>query len=307
MGRLIIDGNSLGHAQHNATKLSVRKSDGGEFQTQAIFGMVKSMRQLLERYPGWKILILWDGEAQWRKAIHPAYKENRKAKNEVEQAHKNAYKAQSAFIRKAMSLLGILQTFATTLEADDMAGILVKKLSAAGEQIVLVSGDRDWLQLVRPGVTWFDPIRDHTVNISNFAEFTGYFTPEEFVQGKALMGDTSDNVPGVGGIGEKGAPEFLAQFKSVENFFAQCDSGDFVPKKVAHVKLSSPAGRAAFERNYKLMNLLDVPNPSREDVVVIKAEYSEAKFQHFCEKLAFGSVLRNFDNFMQVFRMKAAA
>jgi 5'-3' exonuclease len=293
-GTLIIDGNSLGHAAHNATKLSV-----GTMQTQAIFGMVKSSRLLAEKYPGWSQLVLWDGSAQWRKDIYPEYKGNRKAKDEKQAAHKQAYKDQSPFVRKALQLVGVRQMLVTSLEADDMAGILVRR--AKGD-IVLVSGDQDWLQLVRNGVTWFDPIRDHTVGIGNFTEFTGYFSPREFLEGKALMGDTSDNIPGVGGIGEKGAPEFLAQFKSVANFLAQCDDGSFVPKKKAHQNLASPAGRAAFDRNMRLMNLIDAPNPERDHMAVTQPAYSEAHFRTLCEKLAFMSILRNFDSFMTPFR-----
>lgn len=293
-GLLIIDGNSLGHAAHNATKLTV-----GEMQTQAIFGMVKSCKLLAENYAGWQQLVLWDGKAEWRKALHPDYKANRKAKDEKQEAHKEAYKAQSPFVRKALQLLGIRQMLVTSLEADDMAGILVKR--AAGN-IVLVSGDRDWLQLVRPNVMWFDPIRDYKVGHGNFTEFTGYFTPREFLEGKALMGDTSDNIPGVGGIGEKGAPEFMAQFKSVDNFFKQVDDGTFVPKKKAHQNLATEEGRAAFARNLRLMNLLEVPNPVKEDMQVIPATYNEANFRLLCEKLAFMSILRDFDNFMTPFR-----
>lgn len=296
MGTIIIDGNSLGHAAHNATKLTV-----GEMQTQAIFGMVKSIKLLAEKYSGWSMLVLWDGKADWRKAIYPDYKENRKAKDEKQLAHKEAYKAQSPFVRKALSLLGVRQMFATSHEADDMAGILVKKI-AGTQDIVLVSGDRDWLQLVRPGVIWFDPIRDNTVGSGNFMDFTGYFTPQEFLQGKALMGDSSDNISGVGGIGEKGAPEFLAQFKGVRNFFTQVDDGTFAPKKKAHQNLASPEGRAAFARNLKLMSLLNVPTPNPEDTNIIAADYDEGRFRVLCEKLSFLSILRDFDNFIRPFR-----
>lgn len=293
-GTLIIDGNSLGHAAHNATKLTV-----GSMQTQAIFGMIKSSRLLAEKYRGWRQLVLWDGSAQWRKDIYPEYKGNRKARDEKQAAHKQAYKDQSPFVRKALQILGLRQILVSNLEADDMAGVLTR--TATGE-IVLVSGDQDWLQLVRSNVTWFDPIRDYTVGMGNFTEFTGYFSPREFLEGKALMGDTSDNIPGVGGIGEKGAPEFLAQFKSVAGFLAQCDDGSFVPKKKAHQNLAKPEGRAAFDRNLRLMNLLDAPNPERDQMIVIKPAYSEANFRALCEKLAFMSILRDFDNFMTPFR-----
>lgn len=331
-GTLLIDGNSIGHANHNATKLTV-----GEFQTQAIFGVVKSARALAESHRGWDQLWLWDGKAAWRKEIYTDYKENREATDEKQAAHKEAYKAQSPFIRKALQLLGVRQTLASSAEADDMAGLLTPKLVARGIPVKLITGDQDWLQLVRPGVVWFDPIRDRGVNISNFFEFTGYRTPEAFVDGKALMGDNSDNIGGVGGIGEKGAPEFIAEFGSVENFFKLCDEGKFVPKKKAHQRLNGACpltkeewasqfegdvanekafkkhndawpgqGRILFARNRKLMNLLDVPTPPKEDVSVIAPTFSPEKFRLMCEKLCFASILRDFDAFIEPFQYSTA-
>lgn len=293
---LIVDGNSIGHANHNATKLSV-----AGMETQAIFGFIKSLQKMRETYRGYEIVVLWDGKAQWRKELCPEYKENRKATDEKQAASKESYKKQSPFIRKAIQLLGVRQMLVTSAEADDMAGLMVKKLSGAN-RIVLVTGDKDWLQLVRPGVTWFDPIRDRTVNMSNFFEFTGYKTPEQFVDGKALMGDSSDNISGVGGIGEKGAPEFVAEFGSVQKFFEQVAMGYFVPKKKAHQRLYSPEGQAIFNRNRKIMNLLDVPIPPKEDVSVIAPAFNSDAFKQLCEKLAFASILREFDLFINLFK-----
>ena len=292
---LIIDGNSICHANHNATKLTV-----GDMETQAIFGTVKSIQKLRLMYPDAEMLCLWDGKAQWRKEICSEYKENRKATDEKSAASKESYKRQSPFVRKALQLLGIRQMLVTSAEADDMAGLMVNKLAGV-KTIVLVSGDKDWIQLVRPGVTWFDPIRDRSVNMSNFFEFTGYKTPEQFVDGKALMGDSSDNIPGVGGIGEKGAPEFVAEFGSVEKFFELCEKGVFIPKKKAHQRLNSPEGQEVFRRNRKVMNLLDVPTPPKEDVSVIQPNFNPDLFRSICEKLAFASILRDFDSFIKLF------
>lgn len=298
---LVIDGNSIGHANHNATKLTV-----GEMQTQAIFGVVKSIRALAEGHPDWNQLVLWDGKAHWRKELYPDYKENRVATDEKQAAHKAAYKAQSPFIRKALQLLGVRQMLAVSAEADDLGGLLTKRLAGSGNRIKLVTGDRDWIQLVQPGVVWFDAIRDRSVTTGNFFEFTGYKTPEQFLDGKALMGDSSDNISGVGGIGEKGAPEFLAEFGSVDRFFEMCDSGVFVPKKKAHQRLASPEGREIFRRNRKLMNLLDVPTPPKEDITVIAPTPDREKFRLLCEKLCFHSILREFDAFMEVFEQPIA-
>lgn len=302
-GNLIVDGNSIGHANHNATKLTV-----GEMETQAIFGVVKSIHALAKNHPGWNMAVLWDGKAQWRKEICPEYKENRKATDEKQAAHKESYKKQSPFVRKALQLMGVRQMLVTSAEADDMAGLMTKKLAKAGQRVKLITGDKDWLQMVQSGVVWFDPIRDRECNMSNFFEFTGYRTPEQFLDGKALMGDSSDNISGVGGIGEKGAPEFIAEFGSVAEFYRQVESGIFVPKKKAHIRLASPEGRAVFERNRKVMNLLDVPTPPKEDVSVIAPTYNRDAFRALCEKLAFHSILREFDAFLEPFeRPKLAA
>lgn len=293
-GLLLIDGNSLCHAAHHATRLT-----SGDMPTQAIFGMCKSLKGLLESYSGWTPMTLWDGDVRWRKSLLPEYKANREAKDEKSQKDKDDYKRQSPFVRKAIQLLGIRQAFATSREADDMAGIIVKHTKS---NIVVVSGDQDWLQFVRPNVLWFDPIRNNKVGEGNFTEFTGYFSPIEFVQGKALRGDTSDNIPGVGGLGEVRAAEFMAQFRSVENFFDQCDKGTFVPKKKAHQGLASPEGRAAFDRNMRLMNLLDVAPPPKEEMVTIKPTYNEDAFRALCDRLAFMSITRNFSEFITPFR-----
>lgn len=326
----IVDGNSIGHANHNATKLTV-----GEMETQAIFGTIKSIQAIKRADPDWDILVLWDGRAQWRFDLCPEYKGNRNAKDDKEQTSKDSYKKQSVFIRKALQLMGVRQMLVTSAEADDMAGLMVKRLAPQGKPIKLTTGDKDWLQMVRPGVVWFDPIRGRSCNFSEFFAFTGYRTPEQFIDGKALMGDTSDNICGVGGIGEKGAPEFIAEFGSVAKFYELVEAGKFVPKKKAHINLCGNVtkedwakqycggrgdeearkkhmenwpgqGRLLFERNRKLMNLLDVPTPPKEDVSVIQPTFNPDAFRAMCEKLAFHSILKDLDGFLSPFEQPAA-
>ena len=140
---LIVDGNSIAHANHNATVLTVNG-----MQVQAIFGVLKSLRALLQATPGEKqLLVLWDGKAQFRLDQFPEYKGNRTAMDEKQAAHKAAFKAQTPFIEKALSLLGVRQMRSPLLEADDLAGHLVPKLSAAGTQVTMVTGDKDLLAL----------------------------------------------------------------------------------------------------------------------------------------------------------------
>jgi len=297
MNFLFIDGNSVGYSCHYATKLNV-----GGMETQAIFGFVKTMRELRVIYPTHTPIVLWDGRAEWRFKLHPDYKSNRD-NDPKKLAVKEAYQAQVPYIQRMNDTLGIRQLKVFTHEADDMAGHMVSKFAKDGNQIVLISGDRDWIQLVRPGVTWRD-MRDDSriVTLDNLLDKTGYATPLAFLEGKCLQGDTSDCIPGVGGIGEKGAPEFMAEFGSVRNFLRRVDSGDFVPKKKAHINLASPEGRRAFARNLRMMQLLKVEKPNPDKVDRFNANLNPERFQALCEDLAFRSIATNIETFIKPFK-----
>lgn len=293
---ILVDGNSVGHANHNGTKLT-----NNGFQVQAIYGVLKSMNALAREFSGATIMVLWDGRAQWRFDLLPSYKSNRSATDEKQRLSKEAYKAQMPYLRLGLKLLGVKHVLSLDREADDLAGFFSRALSAAGRKVLLVSGDQDWIQLINENVTWHDPIRNVDVTPESLFEFSGYRTPRAFLEGKALRGDSSDCIPGVGGIGEKGAPEFLAEFGSVQAFLNQCDSGSFVPKKKAHQNLASEAGRAAFERNMKLMNLIDASKPDKASTRVIEGSFSREKFELFCAKFAFVSIIRELDLWEQRF------
>lgn len=303
---LIVDGNSIAHANHNATVLSVNG-----MQVQAIFGVLKSLRALLQATPGEKqLLVLWDGKAQFRLDMYAEYKGNREAMTPEQVTSKAAFKAQTPFIEKALSLLGVRQMRSPLLEADDLAGHLVPKLSAAGTQVTMVTGDKDWIQLVDENVTWFDPIRNRKVTPANFLEFTGHFNANSFVQGKALEGDDSDNIDGIVGMGPKTAALFLAQWKDVENFFAAIERKEYTPavrkSKKATSKhpeelLYSPEGYALFKRNVQLMDFKLSRKPEPGEVISTQTPADPAKFEHFCQRLAFASILREYTMFLKAF------
>jgi DNA polymerase-1 len=246
MDRIIVDANSLGYASHCATKLNV-----AGFETQSIFGMVKSARELKASSPDATLLYLWDGHAQWRYDLYPGYKADRD-KDPKQALMRANYKKAKPVIQKALQLLGIMQLTVLTAEADDMAGFMVNSLNPE-KKIKLVTGDQDWLMLVKDNVTWFDPIRDSTVTIHNFMDFTGYENGRAFLDGKALQGDGSDKIGGVGGIGKGTAPLFLAQFGSVQGFFDRVDSGDYIPKKKAEQRFGLGKSNLSLEQHMALI------------------------------------------------------
>lgn len=297
----LVDGNSVGRAAHAATVLKA-----GGMQTQAIFNVVKAAREMKFFRRDFEPIFLWDGRAQWRYDLHPDYKSNRSS-DAKKVADKKAYEEQVPFIRKALSYLGIRQMLATTHEADDLAGYLVSSIRQRDPmaKILLTTGDEDWAQLVRHGVTWEDHRdREKTITLANLMDKTGFRTPYGFLEGKCLKGDSSDVIPGVGGIGAKGAPEFIAEFGSVREFWRRVDAGEFKPRLKAHQNLASPEGRARFAKNLRIMQLLQVQAPKRDDVVPLPVEYDEEKFMDLCRQFSFLSILRNEENFLAPFRSK---
>jgi DNA polymerase-1 len=291
---VLIDGNNQAHIHNNVGKLNV-----GALETQAIFGMIKSLRTIKEFYKDeGKLLMLWDGRAQWRYDMLPTYKDKRNS--DPKSANKRVkLNEQRPYIERAISLLGVTQMTGAKQEADDMAGYFV---CSSKDAFDLITGDMDWLQLVRANVSWYDPVKKQRITIHNFMDSTGFFTPREFLQGKCLQGDTSDKIPGVGGIGEKTTPVFMAEHKNVASFFNKVESGLYVPKGKKLKEFATPEGKRKFAKNWKLMNLTNVPKPDPKDVKIVRSEFDEGGFIKLCEELAFKSILNKMDEFIRPFK-----
>lgn len=293
----------------NTTKLVA-----GDRETQAIYGFLRILRACIEPVSRVKVVVLWDGRS-WRKDYFRAYKSNRDIDPKIA-AVRDSYKTQRPMISKALKALGVEQRMAVNMEADDLAGDLVFKLSRrATADVTLISGDKDWLQLVRPGVIWFDFVRNRKVNHRTFRNFTGYRTPKSFVQGKALMGDISDCIPGVGGIGEKGAEAILKEYPSVPALWSAFEREDFeLPeslrryrKKITDFATPGSAGREAFVRNIKLMKLGPLGKlPVEVDrLTVTKGRFDADAFEDICAELSFHSILKQGAKWTQPFKALA--
>lgn len=292
---LIIDGNAIAHAAHAGRPLSV----GGQ-NVQAVFGTIKTVRMLKLAYSAFRPIVLWDGRPNFRYELYPEYKANRKTEDPKVQAEKDDYKSQMPILQAGLFALGVDQIFPKDHEADDLAGIFVRN-KKPNQKIVVVTGDQDWLQFIDKDVTWYDPIRERFVQTDNFQEFTGYETAESFLHGKALRGDTSDNIKGVGGIGEVGAKALLNEHGSVVNFMKKCKEG-YVPKGKALQRLATKEGFEIFVRNMKIMDLKRAPDPEKDRVEIKRSQFDSESFQSFCEEWSFQSILRDFENFTLPFK-----
>ena len=305
---MFIDANNIGYASQYTTKLHVAGRE-----VQAIFQFMKTMRSLMAAHRGYTPLIMWDGKAQHRFDLYPEYKGNRNQNPDQIEA-KAKYEEQRPEIKRGLTLLGVRQLTVSNLEADDLAGYLSKKTTDDGNEVLLISGDKDWIQLVNDKCVWHDPKLDQTVTSDNFAEKTGFVGPAQYVEGKALMGDSSDNIQGVGGIGEKGAIDFLMEHGSVREFLGKAkrneldekipsshqrflDNKPFVYRKKEYQPMAK-----SFVRNVKLMDLRNVAKPCPDLTESISARLDEEKFKDFAAELAFNSILKTFDVWVTPFR-----
>lgn len=294
---LIVDANSVGYAHHRAKKLSV-----GGFETQAIIGLLASMREKLLAHRDSRMVICWDSGKSWRHEVYGEYKATR-TKSKKQRAEKESYKKQRPFMATFLKHLGIEQVSAKGYEADDIAAMYAKRLSRRGKSVHLITSDKDWLQLVSDNVTWENG-SDLIVTPENFRDVTGYDTVEQFVQVKALTGDTSDNIKGVGGIGGVNARKLINAFGTVPDFLDLCatrpDEICNLPKPwAALADPTSDTHRRYFE-NMRLVNLLgDESDPKQVDVT--KGTWNPDEVFHLAQRLMFVSVYQNFENWMQPF------
>ena len=168
MNYLFVDGNSLGYYHQQSDKLH-----NGEMEVQAAFGFVKNVRRyasILHARP----MILWDGFSDKRRDFYPEYKANRDDDPDMKKM-KEGFAIQKPYILKMMTALGVNQLIAKDAEADDLAGMLVSRLAPQPtvDHIYLLTGDGDWLQLVRENVSWVSLREDAKHKQVNFEQFAG--------------------------------------------------------------------------------------------------------------------------------------
>ena len=311
---LLVDGNSIGMAAQNSNRLT-----NGETETQAIFGSLRSLHAMTKAAPtrGARIIVFWDG-ASWRKNESVEYKANRDDDAEAAK-QRESYKQQRPLIVKALATLGLTQVGAANLEADDLIASVVRDNKGA-LPMTIISGDKDLWQLVGPNVRWHNPInykhgaaKVRTLQIEDFHDSTQYATPYRYMEGKALMGDPSDNIPGVGGIGEKGAIMILDHWGSVKNMIVtlrEKGEEDFPEhlKRYRKKFLTFANDEEAIKRfatNKRLMNLIDPVAPQAENKKVVKKTQNMNGFSEVCEQLGFVSILRAMDAWSENFKEAA--
>src|SRR5437762_6145986 len=213
----LVDGSSQMYRAYHAP---VRTAAGGLLRnskgqaTNAVYIFVTMLRKLLNEHAPQYIAASFDLPGRtFRDDLVADYKANRTPMpDELAQ--------QIPMVHAACEALGVPILTSERYEADDVIGTLAEKASAAGFEVAIVTGDKDFYQLVRDGIKVFNPKEEGTWYDAEGVKDKFGVPPELVVDVLALMGDTIDNIKGVPGIGEKGARELIAAYGSLENLIA---------------------------------------------------------------------------------------
>ncbi len=186
------------------------------FPTNALYGFLSMTIKLLKDFQPTHMVYCQDRkEPSFRKELDPRYKANRLDMPED-------LVLQMPYIQKLIGILGIPQMDKLGYEADDVIGSLAHWGVKNGFKVVIVSGDKDFAQLINENVVMFDPMKGKTLDINAVQERWGV-TPEQFMDYLAIVGDSSDNIPGAKGLGPKGAKGLLKDFKDLNGIYKNLD------------------------------------------------------------------------------------
>jgi DNA polymerase-1 len=270
-------------------KLSIKNSDG-ELFTGATFGLIQSILAAKRDYlvKEGNMYIVWDKGHTRRTLIYPEYKINR---NKEEWEDYENFKTQMKMAKYVLSFLGINQAIKDGEEADDLAGTISKQNSDVGKSVLLISADKDFQQLIKGNIHLLAHKGSGNIKLWNeesWQQNKGY-NPNLFSLFLALNGDKGDNIPGIHGIGEVAANNFIINHLNIlQAILKGEDFSSFIPEKInsAMNKLISKEGQDNFKLSYKL-SLIDL---NVKDIKIRKHKNLE-KLESIFETLQFDSML----------------
>ncbi len=219
---VLIDGHSLAYRAYFAmvnTPLSIENASGEKEMTGAVFAFANMLLKVWNQEQPSHLAVAFDVGRTFRDDLFADYKGTREKMPEE-------LVLQLKRIQQVVEALSVPIFTAEGYEADDVLGTLARRASGEGMDVVIVTGDRDALQLVSPNVkvlTSRQRFDDIILYDEALVQERYGVTPAQMIDYKALLGDTSDNVPGVSGIGEKTAQALVSQFGSLEAMYARIE------------------------------------------------------------------------------------
>ena len=283
---VLIDGHSiLNRAFYGVPDLS--NSEG--LHTNAVYGFLNILFKLLEEEKPEYLTVAFDVKAPtFRHEMYPEYKGTRKPM--PQELHE-----QVPVMKQVLHAMGIRTMEQPGLEADDILGTLAKRAEKEGMDVSLVSGDRDLLQIASDKIKIRIPkTKGARTEVEDYyaadVEAKYGVTPAGFIELKALMGDTADNIPGVPKVGEKTASELLKQFQTLDNLYAHVEE---VTKKAVRESLIANKDLAYLSLDLATIRI-DSPVVLDWNEARLGELYTEDAYQLF-RKLEFKNLLGRFE------------
>lgn len=284
---ILLDGNSIMFRAYYATAYTgnlMKTSDN--LYTNAVYGFINMINKILTIPDVTHIFVAFDkGKKTFRHQSYSDYKGGRKPMPEE-------FAMQIPYIKEYLDILNIKRLETDDYEADDLIGTVSKKIKDTFDEILVISGDKDLLQLVegnikvcltKKGITDLEEY-----NESNFKDLMGFY-PYQVTDYKGLTGDSSDNLPGISGVGPKTAIKLLDEYQTLENII---DNVDNLKGKLAlAIKEEASIGlRSKMLATLEKDALIDVT----EDDILLK-EANQKLLRNFYEKLEFKSFIKKMD------------
>ncbi len=213
----LIDGNSLAYRAFFALPESIGTSDGRP--TNAIYGLASMLVKIIDEHHPQGVVVAWDAGMSGREVTYDLYKAQRKPRPDL-------LREQWPHLMPLVEAFGYTNVKVDGYEADDVIASITRQAREEGIEVMVVTGDRDAYQLVDEGVRVMSTSRGITETkiYDRAAVEERYGVPPELITDMmGLRGDTSDNIPGVPGIGEKTATQLLQRFGSLEGVLASVD------------------------------------------------------------------------------------
>lgn len=276
----LIDGSAYIFRAYHAIRAELSTSSG--LPTRAVYGFTRMLLKSLREASPTHLAVVWDRDGRaLRHRIDPEYKAHRSETPDD-------LKVQFPYIRQVVDALEVPSVEKEGCEADDVIATLTRRAVEEGFDVVIVTGDKDFSQLVGPHVKLYDGMLDRWTGPAEVEERWGV-PPERFVEVQTLLGDTSDNIPGVPGVGKKTAADLVRQYGTVEEVIAACERGEVRGKKVSEAIL---AAKERLQLNRALVRLHDDLELDRGPKDLERKTPDAARVQNLFRELEFYALLR---------------
>jgi DNA polymerase I len=275
---VLIDGSSyLFRAFHALPQLVSSKGQA----TGAIKGVISMIRKLIAEYPDSHIAVVFDAKGKsFRNEIYKDYKANRPPMPDE-------LRSQIEPIHNIIRLMGLPILIVDDVEADDVIGTLATQATEKKMDVLVSTGDKDMAQLVTPHVTLINTMTDTLMNESGVLEKFGV-RADQIIDYLALVGDTSDNIPGVPKCGPKTAVKWLQAFESLDGVMENAESvkgkvGEYLRDSLEFLPMSYQL--ATIKKDLELENSVDELAPTEPDTEGLLAIFTELEFRPWVSEI----------------------